>query len=222
VKKLAVLTVVWCCVACSAHESDVTVYVDPPPDGSACIGVVGFEIEMNGARGHWASGPLFTMLPVLDTAACRVPSSFSVSGVADDAAISVSVAGYDSARVPRVLGTQELSSFSGPPVHVPLAGIAGALPTTVLLINRGLLLGGAALADVTRMVVQTQTRPQKVLDVDAETSPIAPYFSATDPGAFAVDAVPDTSLTIDFTLRQGTVPRARVTATQNGSYWQAQ
>jgi hypothetical protein len=216
----------WSCGACSAPNSNVTVYVDAPSldggTGADCIGVVGFEITMNGPRGHWASGPLLDVSPVLDPAGCRIARPFSVTDLSTDGMLTVSVVGYDSAHAARVSGTAQLASLSGPPVHVPLAAIAGSKPT-VLLIDRAPLLGGAALGDVTRMVVATQMRPQTLLDLDTGNAAVAPYFSATDPGAFLVEALPDTSLTIDFTLRQGTtVPRARLVATPNGSYWQTQ
>lgn len=219
-RRLVGLAVAGCACACSAPNTDVTVYVDPP-DGDACIGVVGFEITMTGPGAQWESGPLFNLAPVLDPAACRIAQPFSVKGIPADAMLTVGVVGYDSGRSARVAGTAPVAGSSGPPVHVPLAAVAGK--PEVLLIDRGPLLGGAALGDVTRMVVITQMKALTVLDLDATNASLAAYFGATDPGAFGLASLPDTSLTVDFTLRQGTAPpRARLLATQNGSYWQTQ
>jgi hypothetical protein len=215
----ALLTVSLACSGCSAENTAVSVYVDPPTNGNACVGVVGFEITMNSGTDSWASGPLLGMAPVLDPAACRIVRPFAVKGIALDAALTVTVFGYDSARVARVSGTTQVQSLAGPPIHVSLSGV-GTKPE-VLVIARRPLLGGAVLGDVTRMVVDTQMRPQNLLDVDAEAA--GSYFYDVEPGAFGVDSVPEPDLTADFTLRQGTmVPKARLLATQNVSYWQTQ
>jgi hypothetical protein len=207
--------------ACSARETEVMIYVDEPsPDASPCIGVVGFEITMTGSSESWTSGPRMNALPVLDGSSCRIARPFSASGVPLDALLTVTVLGYDSAHAARISGTAQVESLSGSPVHITLAAIVGAKPA-VLVIDRAPLLGGMSLTDVTRMVVATQTRPQTLLDVSV--SDVGAYFSAVDPGAFGVDAVPDTLLTVDFTFVQGgSVPRVRLTATQNGAYWQTQ
>src|SRR5262249_41968071 len=150
-RALVGLAVACGCGACSAQHTDVTVYVDAPVFDAgaeagaavpACVGVVGFEITMTGPHGKWASGPLLDLSPILDPAGCRIPRPFSVPDLPPDGMLSVSVAGYDSTHTARVSGTAQLTSLSGPPVHVPLAAIAGVKPV-VLLIDRSPLLGGA-------------------------------------------------------------------------------
>jgi len=203
----------------SASKTNVTFYVDPPPDTDvACIGVAGFEATITSGTRNAPSGAVLNGAPVLIPADCHLSHPFSVDDIDPDSPATVTVAGYDGADNLRVQGSTRIDNLHGGPAHVKLASAAPPLP--ILVVHRT---GMANLSDVTRVDVRTQRMSLPIVSVVPN-----PYF-AVEPGAYAVSSnlAPNgtddgLAITIDITTAQGALPRVRATARWMGTYYVAQ
>lgn len=102
----------YCCVAaigCGGDAADalsatldLTVPTDPAAQ-RACVGVVGFDVEVHVGNALRPLAPALRSMPILQAEDCRLPSALSIEGIADSANVSVTITGRDSAFTPRVI-----------------------------------------------------------------------------------------------------------------------
>ena len=210
----------------SASKTNLTFYVDAPPDGDvSCIGVAGFDVAVTAGSQISRSGPLLNATPVLDLPACRLTHPFSMQDVDIDSPASVVVTGRDGAGSTRVQGKADVASLRAGAAHVQLRTTATP-PWPVLVVHWPLLLGGSSRSDVTRLVIMLMGGGKQTL---VNVGP-GDYFSV-EPGAYGVPAnlAPDgvddgQAIVADVTTTtQGQLPRTRLNVVWNvaGRYYEA-
>ena len=213
-------------IACGSEPGPTaTIYVDPPTNGDACVGVAGFEVIIAPAGGE----PRPTRRRLISTALaardCVLPESISVPEVEIDAPVDVSVNGYDGTGVQvRVTGRHPLPNLRGGSARLQLE--PGLSRSPLLVFHRNPLLEGVPLQRVTSMSI---SKPMggtgTLLTVDRVTGG---DFLDPEPGAYEIPGFSSqppaegTDLQITFTA-DTPIKAQRITVGKfNGTYYPAQ
>jgi hypothetical protein len=207
---------------CGGIESrTLTIYAHPAiATDLSCVGVVGFDLIVDSPR---SSTTVMNAGPILDPSACQMKTSYTLPRRPDNWS-NLSVLGRDGAGAALMRGSQRIDNLPGPDVDVPLS--AARMQQAVLVVGRTQLLNGAALADITRMVVTAAGKSAPLVDVSR--SKAGPYFDV-EPAAYTVssanlglDATDDNlPLTIELTNVQSVTTTTPLRAIWTAAYYEA-
>ena len=208
-------------IACGGESgADATVYVDPPTNGdNSCVGVAGFEVIVSPTGQAQQTKKLVGPATILDATACAVPS-FSIPNLEIDAAIIVTVNGYDgSGTKVRVTGRQTIQSLRQGPVHLQLEPASSQLPP-LLVFDRGPLLGSVDVSQIETIGISPQMGGgMSLLNVNRTSAGV---FMDLEPGAYGISTglTDGLAINVNFTAQGGQMIRdAKLTVGWNGRYF---
>jgi hypothetical protein len=204
-------------------DANVTLRIDPPPDGdNSCVGVAGFEVTVSQPGHVDKPAQLVGKDPILDAKACALPEPFPIQGLDLGTPVSVTVRGYDgTGTASRVSASTTIGSLRESPAPLALRA-SSPPPPPVLVFYRNAVLGNTPLSDVTNILISKQMQAEDLLSVDAKSAD--PYFTP-EPGAYGIPSglAADGSstlvrLSVTFSTASGQI-KGQITTEWRGTYY---
>jgi hypothetical protein len=174
-------------IACGSEQgADVTIVVDPPANGANCVGVAGFQVTVSPTGRAPITEKLVDKATILDASSCRLPPGFLLADLEVDAAVTVTVTGYDGSGTKlRVIGSRTIPDLRQGEVHLSLEA-APLLPPQLLVFERAPFLGGAPVKDLQTIEISPQGGGTSLLNVNRDDAGI---FMNPEPGAYGIDGL---------------------------------